>query len=86
MLSPGQSLFFAKDKKTRAKILSNGHLKCGDITGSIHGVAKALMNGAPVNGWDMWLYKDESGKKIVIDELREKIRADSLSLKGRGPG
>ena len=86
MLSPGQSLFFAKDKKTRAKILSNGHLKCGDITGSIHGVAKALMNGAPVNGWDMWLYKAESGKKIVIDELREKIRADSLSLKGRGPG
>ena len=84
MLNPGQSLFFAKDKKTRAKILSNGHLKCGDITGSIHGVAKALMNGAPVNGWDMWLYKDESGKKIVIDELREKIRADSLSLKGRG--
>ena len=74
MLNPGQSLFFAKDKKIRAKILSNGHLKCGDITGSIHGVAKALMNGAPVNGWDMWLYKDESGKKIVINELREKIR------------
>jgi modification methylase len=76
MLSPGQSLFFAKGK-ARAKILSNGHLKCGEITGSIHGVAKALMNGAPVNGWDMWLYKDESGKKIVINELREQIRSQT---------
>jgi len=86
ILNPGQSLFFAKDKKVRAKILSNGHLKCGDITGSIHGVAKALMNGAPVNGWEMWLYEEENGNKIVIDELRKKMRADSLSLSGRGLG
>jgi hypothetical protein len=35
------------------------------------------MNGAPVNGWDMWFYKNESGKKIVIDELREQIRKQS---------
>ena len=56
--------------KARAKILSNGHIKCGDITGSIHAVAKSLMNGAPVNGWDAWFYKDENGNKIVIDELR----------------
>jgi modification methylase len=71
-LSVGQSLFFARDG-TKAKILSNGHLKCGDITGSIHGVAKALMNGAPVNGWDMWLYK-EGNLKRSINELRELIR------------
>jgi hypothetical protein len=50
-------------------------LKCGNLTGSIHAVAKALMNDAPVNGWDVWFYKDELGKKIVIDELREKLRA-----------
>lgn len=74
-LTPGQSLFFAKDKKVRAKILSNGHLKCGALTGSIHGVAKALLNGAPVNGWEMWLYKDEHGQTQVIDTLRAKIRA-----------
>jgi len=73
ILNPGQSLFFV-EKGLKAKILSNGHIKCGDITGSIHGVAKALMNGAPVNGWDVWFYKDESGKKIVIDELRKIIR------------
>jgi len=79
ILNPGQSLFFAKGK-VRAKILSNGHLKCGELTGSIHGVAKALMNGAPVNGWDMWFYKDENGNKIVINELREKIRSQTLKV------
>jgi len=85
LLTPGQSLYFAKNG-TRAKILSNGYIKCGDVIDSIHGVAKSLMNGAPVNGWDVWFYKDDNGNKIVIDELREKIRADSLSLKGRGSG
>jgi modification methylase len=74
-LQPGQTLYFAKNG-IRAKILSNGHLRCGEITGSIHYVAKSLMDGAPANGWDMWFYKDESGKKIVIDELRERLRSN----------
>lgn len=73
LLQPGQSLYFAKNG-TRAKILSNGHLRCGEITGSIHGVARVLMENAPANGWTLWFYKDENGKKKVIDELREKIR------------
>ncbi len=80
LLQPGQTLYFAKNS-TRAKILSNGHLRCGDATGSIHGVAKALMNGAPVNGWDMWFYKDESGTKIVINELRERLRSNVQTSK-----
>jgi len=74
-LQPGQILYFAKNG-TRAKILSNGHIRCGKLTGSIHGVAKALMNDAPANGWDVWFYKDESGTKIVIDELRERLRSN----------
>ncbi|HQU36990.1 MAG TPA: DNA methyltransferase, partial [Anaerolineales bacterium] len=53
LLNPGQILYFAKNGK-KAKVLANGHIKCGDVTGSIHGVAKSLMNGAPVNGWDGW--------------------------------
>jgi len=73
LLRPGQSLYFAKNG-IRAKILANGHLRCGEVTGSIHGVARALMENAPANGWDLWFYKDENGKKKVIDELREKIR------------
>jgi modification methylase len=72
-LNPGQILYFAKNG-IKAKILSNGHLKCRGLTGSIHGIAKALLGGVPANGWDVWFYKDESGTKIVIDKLREKIR------------
>ena len=45
ILNPGGTLYFAKNG-TRAKILSNGYIKCGDVIGSIHGVAKSLMNGA----------------------------------------
>ena len=77
LLQPGQILYFAKNG-TKAKILSNGHLRCGKVTGSIHGVAKALMENAPANGWDLWFYQDENGKKIVIDELREKIRRSKV--------
>lgn len=73
LLNPGESLYFARNGK-RAKILSNGHIQCGEVTGSIHFVAKSLMNGAPVNGWDVWFYKDANGNKIVIDELRKKFQ------------
>ena len=73
MLSPGMNLYFVKHN-ARAKILSNGHVKCGEITGSIHAVAKSLMHGTPVNGWDVWYYKDKNGNKIVIDELRKKFQ------------
>ncbi|MBL8109149.1 MAG: site-specific DNA-methyltransferase [Anaerolineales bacterium] len=73
LLNPGQILYFAKNGK-KAKVLANGHVKCGEVTGSIHFVAKSLMNGAPVNGWDVWFYKDENGNKIVIDELRKKFQ------------
>jgi modification methylase len=72
LLAPGQSLYFKEDKSIRVVILANGHLKYKEQVGSIHALAKALAGGA-VNGWDMWLYK-ENGKLKVIDELREKIR------------
>ncbi|HEX5809687.1 MAG TPA: site-specific DNA-methyltransferase [Anaerolineales bacterium] len=75
LLHPGQTLYFAKNG-TRAKILSNGHIRCGKITGSIHGVAKALSNNAPANGWDLWFYKNTQGEKISINDLRERLRQD----------
>lgn len=74
LLQPGQSLYFAKND-TKAKILSNGHIRCGKLTGSIHGIARALMENAPANGWDLWFYEDESGNRKVIDELREILRS-----------
>jgi modification methylase len=79
LLNPGQHIYLAGNG-TKAKILSNGHIKCGDITGSIHFVAKSLMSGAPVNGWDVWFYKDTTGKKIPIDILREKLRSQKSQV------
>jgi site-specific DNA-methyltransferase (adenine-specific) len=76
LLQPGQTLYFAKNGR-RARILANGHLRCGTITGSIHAVARTLMENAPVNGWDVWFYKDGDGAKKVIDELREALRAQA---------
>jgi modification methylase len=77
LLRPGQMLYFAKNG-IKAKILSNGHIRCGNITGSIHGVARSLMGGVPANGWDLWFYKNQIGAKKVINELREKIRTSKV--------
>jgi modification methylase len=71
LLNAGQKLYFAKGKR-EAVVLSNGHLKCGKIVGSIHAVAKELSK-TPANGWDAWMYK-ENGELKAINELREKIR------------
>ena len=73
LLEPGQTLYFVGND-TRAKVLSNGHIRCGKLTGSIHAVARALLQNAPANGWDLWLYQDQDGNKIAIDDLREKLR------------
>ena len=72
MLEVGQTLYFAKDG-VKAKVLANGHIKCKGEVGSIHAIASSI-TGAPANGWDLWLYEDDSGNKIPIDFLREKIR------------
>ena len=80
LLQPGQTLYFARNG-VRAKVLSNGHIRCRAITGSIHGVAKSLMGNAPANGWDLWFYKDEDGKKKVINELRERLRSNVKTSK-----
>jgi modification methylase len=77
LLQPGQILYFQKNG-TKARVLANGHIRCGKITGSIHGVARTLMQDAPANGWELWYYVDAQGNKVVIDELREKIRMSNV--------
>ncbi|MGC1375988.1 MAG: DNA methyltransferase [Anaerolineales bacterium] len=71
LLRPGQILSFVKDNRP-AIVLASGHIQCGDLTGSIHSVAKALVN-APCNGWDMWICEINGGK-VLIDELRTVLR------------
>jgi modification methylase len=74
-LKAGQTIYFGAKGAIKAKILANGHIRHKNIEGSIHKVGGAIQN-EPCNGWDHWYYFDEKTKeKIVIDELRKKIRA-----------
>jgi modification methylase len=83
LLQPGQTLDFKPKGNARstatATILADGHLRYGEMTGSIHQVGRAIQN-APCNGWEHWYYLDEAtGKWRVIDELREIMRYEYSS-------
>jgi DNA modification methylase len=73
LLQPGQTLYHQQNNIS-AIILADGHIRCGELTGSIHGVAKSLSNGAPVNGWACWFIEDRNGEKIPIEKLRGQLR------------
>jgi DNA modification methylase len=75
LLQPGQTLYFVHGN-TPATILADGHIHCGDLTGSIHAVAKYLSKGAPANGWDCWFYESANGDRILINQLRDQIRTE----------
>jgi DNA modification methylase len=76
LVKDGQVLFFGPSGDQRAYIMANGHLRYGDITGSIHKVGRDILN-APCNGWLAWYYIDEdSGIREPIDRLRKRIRSD----------
>lgn len=71
LLLPGQMLYFDQKQDSPAVILSSGHIRYQEITGSIHQVARAILN-APCNGWQHWYYRDLStGQMVVIDQLRQ---------------
>ena len=62
LLRPGDLLYYAKDESVTATVRADGKLVSGALTGSIHSLAKSLSNGAPVNGWEAWLAKNEKGE------------------------
>jgi DNA modification methylase len=69
-LLPGQKLFLGGNKKYTAIIQSNGMLHCDDMDGSIHMVARKILQ-APCNGWEEWFFEDPvSGRMRNINELR----------------
>jgi modification methylase len=79
LLDPGQKLYFSRGGQA-ATILADGHLRCGELTGSIHAVARALLGGAPANGWDLWLLEDGNGSRVPIDRLRDDLRREKGEL------
>jgi len=71
LIQPGQILYFGKKNGKTARVRADGQIKCGKIVGSIHQVARSLMNDSPCNGWDNWLYEDKAGERKPLEVLRE---------------
>lgn len=71
-IKAGQELYFGNHK---AVVLPNGHLRCGEYSGSIHKVGSELRK-APCNGWMAWYYHNQkTGKREPIDVLRQQARS-----------
>ena len=73
LIEPGEILFDVK-RRYRARVSADGTLVAADATGSIHKIG-AHVQGAPAcNGWTFW-YVERGGKDVVIDRLRQELRA-----------
>ena len=74
LLKIGQKLFWGESGEKSALVLADGALKYNGRRGSIHQLAKHI-HQAPANGWQHWFFEDPaSGKRYMIDNLRQKIR------------
>lgn len=71
LILPGQTLFLGESGDNEAVVRVDASIVSGEFVGSIHKVAKQLLD-APANGWQKWFYADEHGQKHPIDRLRKK--------------
>jgi hypothetical protein len=75
LLSPGDSLYFDRQRNHEATVLADGTLRLPDgRKGSIHQLGATLTNQPACNGWEHWFFDGENGELVVIDTLREIIR------------
>jgi modification methylase len=73
LIMPGVELVDSK-RRFRAKVKADGSSVLGPATGSIHKIG-ALAQGLPAcNGWTFW-HIEKGSELIVIDTLRQDIRA-----------
>ena len=76
LISPGDVLYDEK-KKHKAVVRSDGTVKFGGETGSIHQMGAAAQDSTTCNGWAYRHYVDPKKHKLVcIDELRQIVRAE----------
>jgi modification methylase len=78
LLQPGEVLSDPSGKWT-ARVRADGTLATsgprGDHRGSIHQVGAAVQGAPACNGWTFWCVSLE-GKRVPIDVLRQKLRAE----------
>jgi modification methylase len=74
LLKPGEVLVDASGR-FRAKVRADGTLIAAETRGSIHQVGAQLQGAPACNGWAFWHFLHK-GRKISIDVLRQKVRAE----------
>jgi modification methylase len=74
LLQPGEVLTDPSGRWT-ARVRADGTLISADHRGSIHQVGAAVQGAPACNGWMFWCVRDE-GKRVPIDVLRRKLRAE----------
>ncbi len=77
LISPGQALYFRRDRGRVACVKPDGTLRYDGAEGSIHEIARRIQGG-PCNGWEHWYY-DDAGDLAPIDALRERLRRLSFN-------
>ncbi|MBF9035185.1 site-specific DNA-methyltransferase [Rhodobacterales bacterium HKCCE2091] len=74
MLKTGQTLW-SPNGRHAARVRADGTLVADDVKGSIHQVGAALEHAPSCNGWTYWHF-EQSGTRVPIDVLRQRIRAE----------
>jgi modification methylase len=75
LIRPGEKLFGPREPYA-ARVRADGSLACGSATGSIHKIAAHVQGLEACNGWTFWHYEARGRKRVVIDVLRQKLRAE----------
>ena len=82
LIQPGQTFYFKGNRDIAAKIRTDGHLVMQSNSGSIHQMAKLLLNGKPGNGWELWFFDSKHQGLQPIDELRKSFRKKYPGYRG----
>ncbi len=77
-LSVGQPLY-APRRLHCAVLAADGTLICGELRGSLHQVAAALLGQSAHNGWEYWCVEGSDGELLSIDALRARWRREQAS-------
>ncbi|KAA3646546.1 MAG: site-specific DNA-methyltransferase [Chloroflexi bacterium] len=79
LVVPGQKLYLGEKGRDTATVLADGAIKVNKTRGSIHQVAKQILD-TPANGWDVWFYQEKGKRKRrSINALREQYREEFLA-------
>ena len=73
-MEPGTVLSDTRNRHT-AKVRADGSIISSQHRGSIHRVGALVQDAPACNGWTFW-HLNVEGKKMPIDILRQKLRAE----------